>query len=144
MFLACLHFPTIFARPWVTVHPHSHKSYIYCAIHYGQDTCGEPDCLWPSCACVLQQESLWLGTVSSYTVRPIWHLLWLCAIGFIQCKSCGNVTQYNEITLKIICFFPCLNNDTSTRRYDLYCLHEARELSESELTRIKVLRCVSH
>ena len=36
-----------------------------------------------------------------------------------------------------ICFFPCLNSDTTTKKYDLYCLHKATELSESEPTRTK-------
>ena len=54
-------------------------------VHYGEEAWSEPDCVWPSCAWHLQQESWSLN----FHV-PTWVLFdnfpWVCTTGFNQCE----------------------------------------------------------
>ena len=65
---------------------HTHRSHTFSGtVHYGEEAWSEPDCVWPSCAWHLQQESWSLN----FHV-PTWVLFdnfpWVCTTGFNQCE----------------------------------------------------------
>lgn len=65
---------------------HTHRSHTFSGtVHYGEEAWSEPDCVWPSCAWDLQQESWSLN----FHV-PMWVLFdnfpWVCTTGFNQCE----------------------------------------------------------
>ena len=117
-----LDFPNNVCLSTESVAVHTHRSHTFSGtVHYGEEAWSESDCLWPSCALDLQQESWSLD----YHV-PLWALFdnfpWVCITEYHQCEVILMLPRTMKYISDENMLLYCVNKDKNTNTYDFHSI----------------------